>query len=608
MFELRLSGDVDEALVVAEVEVGLTAVVGDEDLAVLAGVHRPGVDVDVRVELAHRHAEPAGLQEATEGGGGEALAEGAGDPSGDEDELAHRPRAPLDPHGDTLDDRCHATADSPSSRAVAWASATGSAGSPASMRAISATRSVPDTLRSSAGPSLAADLVTTRWWVAAAAMVARCVTTMTWWSAASSARHVASDLAVAAADARVHLVEHDAGDLGARRQRERQHHAAQLAAARGVGERRGLEGARAREQERDVLARVTLHVDLEASVGQGEGSEAERHGLGERDRRPLALGPDATLGATERRLEAREVLLEALRAHLVAAERLELLAERHAAREDVVEPVAVLADEGLEPRDPLVERRQALGVLLEVLELASQLSARARAPRRAGRRAWTVAASRARGRSARALASSPAALGSSPSASRAAAAPSEGGLRLEDRRDRGRLLQASLDLDGVRRARPRRSRRSRGRRARGAGRGPRRSRPGARAPRAGRVAALEARAPLRRRCRPSGRGAPSPRQFVRSTWCSCWPCSSQRGSARSVRAWAEDSAPSTSARSRPDAERSRASTSSSCSVANTASTRLGRVGSRTGMPRSAPPEHEVQRLDEQRLADARSPP
>ena len=48
---------VDEPLVVPEVEVGLTAVLGDEDLAVLERVHRAGVDVDVRVELAHRDAE-----------------------------------------------------------------------------------------------------------------------------------------------------------------------------------------------------------------------------------------------------------------------------------------------------------------------------------------------------------------------------------------------------------------------------------------------------------------------------------------------------------------------------------------------------------------------
>ena len=48
---------VDEPLVVAEVEVGLAAVLGDEDLAVLERVHRARVDVDVRVELAHGDPE-----------------------------------------------------------------------------------------------------------------------------------------------------------------------------------------------------------------------------------------------------------------------------------------------------------------------------------------------------------------------------------------------------------------------------------------------------------------------------------------------------------------------------------------------------------------------
>src|SRR2546427_4077116 len=40
-----------EPLVVPEVEVGLTAVVGDEHLAVLIRAHRPRVDVNVRVHL-----------------------------------------------------------------------------------------------------------------------------------------------------------------------------------------------------------------------------------------------------------------------------------------------------------------------------------------------------------------------------------------------------------------------------------------------------------------------------------------------------------------------------------------------------------------------------
>ena len=42
---------VDEALVVADVEVGLGAVLGDEHLAVLERAHRARVDVQVRVEL-----------------------------------------------------------------------------------------------------------------------------------------------------------------------------------------------------------------------------------------------------------------------------------------------------------------------------------------------------------------------------------------------------------------------------------------------------------------------------------------------------------------------------------------------------------------------------
>ena len=80
---------VDEAFVVPEVEIGLAAVLGDEHLAVLPGVHRPRVDVDVGVELAHRHPQPAALEEAPERGGGEALPERARDTAGDEDELAH---------------------------------------------------------------------------------------------------------------------------------------------------------------------------------------------------------------------------------------------------------------------------------------------------------------------------------------------------------------------------------------------------------------------------------------------------------------------------------------------------------------------------------------
>ena len=49
---------VGEALVVAEVEIGLGAVLGDEHLAVLVGRHRARVDVDVGVELLQATVRP----------------------------------------------------------------------------------------------------------------------------------------------------------------------------------------------------------------------------------------------------------------------------------------------------------------------------------------------------------------------------------------------------------------------------------------------------------------------------------------------------------------------------------------------------------------------
>ena len=75
---------VEEALVVPDVEVGLGAVLGDEDLAVLERVHRPGIDVEVRVQLLHRDPQSAGLQQRAEARGGQALAERGGDAAGDE--------------------------------------------------------------------------------------------------------------------------------------------------------------------------------------------------------------------------------------------------------------------------------------------------------------------------------------------------------------------------------------------------------------------------------------------------------------------------------------------------------------------------------------------
>src|SRR3546814_2367563 len=62
------------------------AVVGDVHLAVLERAHRARVDVDVGVELHHRHAQAARLEDGRQGSRGNALAEGGHHAAGDENE------------------------------------------------------------------------------------------------------------------------------------------------------------------------------------------------------------------------------------------------------------------------------------------------------------------------------------------------------------------------------------------------------------------------------------------------------------------------------------------------------------------------------------------
>src|SRR4051794_15799157 len=66
---------VDEALVVAQVEVRLGTIVRDENLAVLVRRHRARIHVDVRIELDDGDGEAPTLEEATDAGGSDALAE-----------------------------------------------------------------------------------------------------------------------------------------------------------------------------------------------------------------------------------------------------------------------------------------------------------------------------------------------------------------------------------------------------------------------------------------------------------------------------------------------------------------------------------------------------
>ena len=63
----------DEPLVVAQVKVGLGAVVGDEYFTVLERAHGARVDVDVRVQLEHGDLEPPRFQDGRQGSRGNAF-------------------------------------------------------------------------------------------------------------------------------------------------------------------------------------------------------------------------------------------------------------------------------------------------------------------------------------------------------------------------------------------------------------------------------------------------------------------------------------------------------------------------------------------------------
>ena len=83
------SRDAGEAFIVAEIEVGLGAVIGNEDLAVLGRRHRAGIDVQIGVEFAQPDAVAARLQQGAERCRGNALPEGGHNASRDEDETLH---------------------------------------------------------------------------------------------------------------------------------------------------------------------------------------------------------------------------------------------------------------------------------------------------------------------------------------------------------------------------------------------------------------------------------------------------------------------------------------------------------------------------------------
>jgi hypothetical protein len=73
----------------AKVQIGFGAVIGDEDLAMLKGRHRAGIDVQIGVQLAQAHRIAARLQQRAQGGRGEAFAKRRHHAAGDENIARH---------------------------------------------------------------------------------------------------------------------------------------------------------------------------------------------------------------------------------------------------------------------------------------------------------------------------------------------------------------------------------------------------------------------------------------------------------------------------------------------------------------------------------------
>ena len=80
-----------EALVMAEVEIGLGAVVGHEDLAMLGRRHRSRVDVQIGIKLAEAHLVAARLQKCCEGGRSKTFSERGNHTTSDKEISRHGP-------------------------------------------------------------------------------------------------------------------------------------------------------------------------------------------------------------------------------------------------------------------------------------------------------------------------------------------------------------------------------------------------------------------------------------------------------------------------------------------------------------------------------------
>ena len=73
----------------AQVQIGLGAVFGDEDLTVLERAHRARIHIQIRIQLQDRNPVAAAFQQPAQAGGHDSFADAGDNSAGDKDELGH---------------------------------------------------------------------------------------------------------------------------------------------------------------------------------------------------------------------------------------------------------------------------------------------------------------------------------------------------------------------------------------------------------------------------------------------------------------------------------------------------------------------------------------
>ena len=82
---IAVQANIDETFVMPQVQVGFCAIIQDVDLTMLIGRHRPGIDIDIRVEFLNGDFYTALFEQPPDGSSGDAFADRADHTAGKTD-------------------------------------------------------------------------------------------------------------------------------------------------------------------------------------------------------------------------------------------------------------------------------------------------------------------------------------------------------------------------------------------------------------------------------------------------------------------------------------------------------------------------------------------